>query len=261
MENLLNLSDAAKYLGIHKETISKWGKTGKVTITRDKYNVKYVSLDEIEKFKVPPGMKKCSKCEFCKKPEDFSPRQSVCKTCRAKPYQPRLIDGEWTKKCLVCNIIKSTDDFYSKTKCRQCKRDQSKAWKENNPERVEEYTKQYREDNKEKMIAYDKKKYAENRDYRRAQNMCWQYKITMEELENLKKKANGKCAICHTEDFKLCLDHNHSTNKPREFLCSGCNFGIGAFKENIESLKNAIMYLERHSTEPSKFDNRLFSGY
>jgi len=42
------------------------------------------------------------------------------------------------------------------------------------------------------------------------------------------------------------LDHCHETGGFRGFLCSNCNTGLGAFKDDAAILMNAISYLEAH---------------
>lgn len=60
-----------------------------------------------------------------------------------------------------------------------------------------------------------------------------------------------RCGICLkpsdiSSKVRLDLDHCHISGFPREVLCSRCNQGLGHFYENIESLKNAIAYLEKY---------------
>lgn len=59
---------------------------------------------------------------------------------------------------------------------------------------------------------------------------------------------NYKCKICGVKESelnnKLDLDHDHGTGEPRGFICSNCNIGLGQFKDNIDSLNNAIAYLK-----------------
>ena len=55
------------------------------------------------------------------------------------------------------------------------------------------------------------------------------------------------CEICGSQTDRLCLDHNHSTQELRGFLCAGCNKGIGMLKEDPEILAQAIEYLSRKS--------------
>ena len=49
---------------------------------------------------------------------------------------------------------------------------------------------------------------------------------------------------CYTEkDYR-----NNPDLKPRGLLCHQCNVGIGNFKDNIDRMLNAILYLSRSST-------------
>ena len=43
------------------------------------------------------------------------------------------------------------------------------------------------------------------------------------------------------------LDHCHTTDKFRGYLCSNCNKGLGCFKDNTEVLERAVEYLKRTS--------------
>jgi len=95
------------------------------------------------------------------------------------------------------------------------------------------------------------------------------YGITLDQYVNAYIDQEGKCKICKGEGFdtrrkgykeqppkkgqasvSLCVDHDHTTGKFRGLLCHRCNTGIGNFKENIQSLKNAIEYLESVETIP-----------
>lgn len=87
---------------------------------------------------------------------------------------------------------------------------------------------------------------------------------TKEELRNYQLKVNygissseyniyfveqdGCCKICgkHQVEFKkkLNVDHDHKTGKIRGLLCATCNMGLGMFKDKVELLKKAILYLE-----------------
>lgn len=45
------------------------------------------------------------------------------------------------------------------------------------------------------------------------------------------------------------LDHDHEHNTFRGWLCHNCNMGIGAFKDNIIILNNAIEYLKNNELQ------------
>lgn len=57
-----------------------------------------------------------------------------------------------------------------------------------------------------------------------------------------------KCEICG-ESKNLCIDHSHSTGKWRGRLCGTCNTALGHFADQIDSIQNAINYL---NSEPPK---------
>ena len=44
------------------------------------------------------------------------------------------------------------------------------------------------------------------------------------------------------------IDHDHKTGELRGLLCHQCNVGIGNFKDDINRLMNAILYLSRSSS-------------
>ena len=43
------------------------------------------------------------------------------------------------------------------------------------------------------------------------------------------------------------LDHCHETVKFRSYLCHKCNLGVGFLEDNVDTLKSAIKYLDKHS--------------
>ena len=76
--------------------------------------------------------------------------------------------------------------------------------------------------------------------------------MTQMDFDSMLKAQGGVCAICSTElqdkrGYSPHIDHCHSTGIVRGILCFNCNAGLGMFKDNIESLKLAILYLEFHS--------------
>lgn len=99
------------------------------------------------------------------------------------------------------------------------KRQASRTWKENNPEKV--LNKRYKE----------------------------RYGITFEQYKQMLKNQNHKCAICGIDEVdsrnnKLCVDHCHTTGKVRMLLCHNCNCGLGHFQDNPELLIKASEYLK-----------------
>lgn len=75
----------------------------------------------------------------------------------------------------------------------------------------------------------------------------YKYGVTKEFLVELYEKQDGKCAICGEipkTERGLHVDHCHTTGAVRGLLCHGCNTGIGALKEDAETLSKAIDYLK-----------------
>jgi hypothetical protein len=42
------------------------------------------------------------------------------------------------------------------------------------------------------------------------------------------------------------LDHCHDTETFRGWVCHHCNTGLGAFKDDINRIKQAVVYLQKH---------------
>lgn len=73
------------------------------------------------------------------------------------------------------------------------------------------------------------------------------YGITEEFYLEIYSNQDGRCAVCE-EIIELSgkrthIDHNHETFEVRGLLCHYCNTAIGLFKENTNTMKNAINYL------------------
>lgn len=78
------------------------------------------------------------------------------------------------------------------------------------------------------------------------------YKITPVEYYTRLEDQNNLCALCG-QAFDLSqkgtspsLDHNHSTNKLRDFIHSNCNVAIGLLRDSPDLCRLAMKYLEKH---------------
>lgn len=58
---------------------------------------------------------------------------------------------------------------------------------------------------------------------------------------------HNECVICGSGD-RLSQDHCHQTGTRRGTLCGNCNSLLGFAKDDVETLRAAILYLETHST-------------
>lgn len=88
--------------------------------------------------------------------------------------------------------------------------------------------------------------------YRREYELMKSYSMTIDDYNKMLNLQDGRCKICgsDSQDMKrkkfLCVDHNHETGKVRGLLCDKCNRGIGLLNDDIETLKNAVKYLENN---------------
>jgi len=153
-----------------------------------------------------------------------------------KPDNP-VING--FKKCTKCSTVKSVNEYYLKnnkprSNCKNCHALEAKPRYSQNKERYNNYSKKWYKENPEKV----KNIFLRNR-----------YNITLEDFNEMLKNQNNTCAICKKDkqgerDFHI--DHCHTTGKVRGILCYKCNSSIGLLNDNIETLKEAIKYLEKH---------------
>ena len=84
--------------------------------------------------------------------------------------------------------------------------------------------------------------------------------ITLDEYNAMLIRQGGVCAVCgelptsvrnrrkgkqRTFIARLVVDHDHATGMVRGLLCSSCNTGIGALKDEAVTVRAALDYLER----------------
>lgn len=101
--------------------------------------------------------------------------------------------------------------------------------------------------NKKRRSMYDPQQ-------RREEGLKNLYGITIEDLNSMYTNQEGSCAICgigiilhsgQTKKGKAHVDHCHTTKQVRGLLCTKCNTLLGMAEDNKETLKKAIIYLER----------------
>ena len=132
------------------------------------------------------------------------------------------------KICKVCKEEKELDLFYNKAdtkdgkmfRCKVCDNLSGKKYRALNPEKT-----------KQSSIR---------------SNLKFKYGMTLEDRDDLIKKQGGVCAICCELKDRMVIDHCHSTGKIRGMLCNSCNRGLGYFGEDIQSLEEAITYIQVH---------------
>ena len=133
------------------------------------------------------------------------------------------------KKCPICGELKERSEFHKwKSRqdglgayCKKCSNSKTKKWQKENPDKLLTL---------EQKRAYDRKK---------------NFGISEEQYEQMLVNQNNQCAICKKEiGWESAVDHCHTTDKVRGLLCRNCNLGLGGFKDNIETIKKAILYVK-----------------
>lgn len=71
------------------------------------------------------------------------------------------------------------------------------------------------------------------------------YGLAFEQYEEMYQAASGACEICRTPLPVLHVDHDHDTGEVRGLLCRPCNQGIGHFRDDVDLLASAGLYLSR----------------
>lgn len=137
-----------------------------------------------------------------------------------------------------------------------------RKWLEEHREELKAYHKKRYEDNKEEMKRQAREHREKNKDEINAKRRAFlktaegkkklqvlnieKSGLTYERYKEELEKQHGSCAICGEKgkEKRLVIDHDHTTMLFRGLLCNNCNTMIGLSKDNTETLKAAIRYIE-----------------
>lgn len=156
------------------------------------------------------------------------------------------------KKCTDCKGGYPVGDFYRNVTtrtgyasiCKKC----AKKRREENREKNNEYSRGWREKNRSyytDLAAINKRENINKNNIARVRvpKNGW----SAEYLEKqLLRQGGPKCANKGCTRLGCVKDHNHTTGKPRGFLCGGCNSALGFSYENYDVIRGLIDYLEEY---------------
>lgn len=131
-----------------------------------------------------------------------------------------------------------------------------------------------------KLAQQRERRWAAGPDATRASHLWRKYRITPADYDTLRVQQGNRCAICQThedditrsrggrprvdgtpaaDNFKLVVDHCHTTGRVRGLLCNQCNSLIGMANEKPQTLIAAAEYVGRQptfeSSAPPLFDD------
>ena len=81
----------------------------------------------------------------------------------------------------------------------------------------------------------------------REQHLQKHFGISVVQRQAMLDEQGGVCAICKV-DPPTHTDHNHATQELRGLLCTGCNLGLGQFRDDPQRLVAAARYLMGHGS-------------
>jgi len=186
--------------------------------------------------------------------------ENIVKICK---FHGELLDSQVRKikqkrgirfNCLQCEM-ESQAKTYEKYKEERLER--ARKYRAIHKERLAKWARDDRARNKAKYQLLNKNGSLGRNYPKRLLEILKSRCLTKDQYDAMIEAQNNKCAICNqTETCKdpsndcvrrLSIDHNHTTGEVRELLCHSCNSGIGKFKEDIELLRAAIAYIEKHN--------------
>ncbi len=163
------------------------------------------------------------------------------------------------KICIHCNIEKNLDEFH--------KASQNKDGKENRCRscilkmKSKNYFKNH-EINREKARLKALEFRKNNKGYQRKYDLKRIYGITLEDYNAMLFEQNNCCKICKSPNAGgknkiFYVDHCHKNGNIRGLLCTGCNLALGGFRDNIDTLYQAIDYLKQNTAHASTKKEQL----
>jgi len=139
--------------------------------------------------------------------------------------------------CVKCDELKNTDEFYFARR------------------KSDNYVSRRTTECKTCSLKNRKEHYEQNRERLLANHRFRSYGLSREDYFEMLDNQGGTCAICKRQEWSrasvtnkvkaLAVDHCHDSGNVRGLLCRACNLALGYFEDNIESLDEAIKYLEQ----------------
>lgn len=106
-------------------------------------------------------------------------------------------------------------------------------------------------------IKGDFAKFADKAAYQRAWSYLRKFGLREEDITRMRADQDDNCGVCQKpleamhvdtgKPIRICVDHDHKTGSVRGLLHDHCNKLLGHADDDIDLLKGAVAYLERHT--------------
>lgn len=156
-------------------------------------------------------------------------------------------------RCSKCGSILTSENcmpsrFNHAGPCHSCHNDRQREIYKNNPEVRQQQS--VRHSRRWKSKSAEEKRAVADR------NFLYKYGVSIIDFYKKLEEQDNRCSICRVEleksvnkesSIRACQDHDHKTKNLRDILCNRCNLMLGYSNDDIEILKKAIAYLQRHA--------------
>lgn len=150
------------------------------------------------------------------------------------------------KTCSRCKAEKELSEFgithlgYTHSWCRDCRNEAHREYRARNRDKIIKKQREYYNSDKGRVVML-------------RSNLKKNYNVTVETYQELIASQDGECLICHKDLNGVGvanIDHDHATGIIRGVLCKACNRGLGMFKDDIQLLLKAVVYLNSFLPDP-----------
>lgn len=165
-----------------------------------------------------------------------------------------------SKTCSQCSAVKSLDDYCVRRAsadgrsliCRSCNAAKGREWRAANPGKNTASVRAWKHRNATAVRESEQRRRKAKPEVFAAIMRKHTYGLNDADYKGMLRTQDNRCAICRVEFpvgakriDKPQVDHNHVSGKVRGLLCTGCNHGLGRFRDNPVTLEAAANYLRR----------------
>lgn len=162
----------------------------------------------------------------------------------------RLNEAEYLafthKRCPACDAVKTVDLFYRKrtatargwawdSHCIECRRASCREYGAAAKDLRNARLRDWRKKNPAAASGVDKRR-----------RLKQKYGLTPEQVEGMREKQGGRCAICERKTARLFVDHCHTMGHVRALLCQTCNTFLGWYEKKADTILRFQRYVEVH---------------